>query len=286
LTEHGEDRAEQGTLLVGVANPATIDHLMGLAAILARGDEYRVVATHIVTVPNQMALGAARQSPEVAAGTRLLQQAINEGARNRIAVRGVVEVAREVHEGLLSAAVNQEADLILVGYSDADERNERAERHFDRIMYRVARNTRANLLVAKFRTEQLRTILMPLLGGQNLPVSGMVLNAIRAHRPDVRVTFIRAIHPDEDVAENRADLHRVLAEYGLEGVGAEEIVVSEDPQAAIVERAEDFDLAIIGAERPTIVEAIFGNMAERIASQAACSALLVRASGRPHYPRQ
>ena len=270
-------------LLVGVANPATVPDLMGLAAKLSAYPGYQVVATHIVTVPEQMQLSAARSSPEVAAGTRLLQQAICQGAEVGLNVRGVVEVAREVHEGLISAVKSQKADLMLVGYSAADtedaraQARDKAERIFDRIMYRVARGAGIDLIVAKFRRLATGSIMVPVLRGLNLPVSGMVLRALLA-AGDAEVLFVRAVEPDADIEEQKQDLDRVLAEHDLIELGDAESVSAPDPRAALIERASEYDMAIIGAERPTIVDAVFGNIAERVASEASCSALLVRAA--------
>ncbi len=277
MPERDNQAESPPTILVGVSNPATIPQLMGLAAMLARHCEYTVVATHVVTVPEQMRLSAARSSPEVAAGTQLLRQAIREGSEQGIPVRGVVEVAREVHEGLIAAADSQEAELLLVGHSDMPDAPAGPDKAFDRIMYKVARSTGANLIVAKFRRPAIRSILIPVLGGLNLPVTGRLLKSI-IHETDAEVCFVRAVKPDVDTEEEAQDLAEVLAAHDLDSLGETEILSAADPQAAIIERANEYDLAIIGAERPTIVDAIFGNIAERIASQATCSALLVRAA--------
>ena len=265
------------TIVVGVSNPATIPELMGLAAMVARHRGYQVVATHIVTVPEQMRLSAARSSPEVAAGSQLLRQAIREGSEHGIPVRGLVEVAREVHEGLICAADSQKAELLLVGHSDIPDAPVGSDKAFDRLMYKLARGTGADLIVARFRRPAIRSILIPVLRGLNLPVTGRLLKSI-IQETDAKVCFIRAIKPDADAEDEAQDLAKVLAAHDLDSLGETEILTATDPQAAIIERANDYDLAIIGAERPTIVDAIFGNIAERIASQAACSALLVRAT--------
>ena len=276
-----EDKRDEHTpiLLVGVANPATIPDLMGLAAKLSSYHGYQVVATHIVTVPEQMQLSAARSSPEVAAGTRLLQQAIRQGADVGLNVRGVVEVAREVHEGLISAVKSQQADLMLAGYSavDTEQARDKAERIFDGIMYKVARGAGIDLIVAKFRRSSVGSIMVPVLGGLNLPVSGMVLRSLLA-ADDAGVLFVRAVEPDADIEQQKQDLDSILAEHDLDELGDAEIVSAPDPRAALIERANEYDMAIIGAERPTVVDAIFGNIAERVASEATCSALLIRAA--------
>jgi len=267
-------------LLVAVANPATIPELMGLAAKLSAHGGYQCVATHIVTVREQIQLSAARSSPEVSEGTRLLEEAISYAAKIGIHARGVVEVAREVHEGLISAAKNQHAELVVVGYSVVGEQQTagrgRDERVFDRVMYRVARGAGIDLIVTKFRRPTVGSIMVPVLGGLNLSLTGMILRSLLA-ADDAAVRFVRAVEPHADAEKQQQDLERVLAEYDLLALGDAEIISASDPEAALVKRADEHDLAIIGAERPTIADTIFGNMAERVASEASCSVLLVRA---------
>ena len=66
------------TLLVGIANPDTVPLLMGVAGRVARFTDASVFATHIVTVPMQMTLSAARNSPEVARSSELLRVVVDD----------------------------------------------------------------------------------------------------------------------------------------------------------------------------------------------------------------
>lgn len=277
MTPLSEQLAPHGNLLIGISNPNTIPDLMSLAGMIVVETGYDAIATHIVTVPDQMSLGAARSSREVQAGSQLLRQAINVAQQEGFGARGVVEVAREVHTGLISAATTQHADLVLVGYSDIEGPDDKMERRFDRIMHKVARGTDADLIVAKIRQREVHEVLMPLLSGENLRISKMALQAV-LRQTGASVQFVRAVTPDADREAQLADLHDVLVKYGMSELGDANVIVASDPQSAIIEHANDFDMTILGAERPTVLEALFGSMAERIASQAKCSVLLVRAS--------
>ena len=86
---------KSSTLLVGVANPATIPQLMGLAADLALETKSQIVVTNVVTVPGQIGLVSAKDSPMVRASSELLRKAIRAVADRKVKARGVVEVARE-----------------------------------------------------------------------------------------------------------------------------------------------------------------------------------------------
>ena len=264
---------------MGVANPATVDKLMQLASCVANYAGYQVVVTHVVTVAPQISLTTARSSTEVSMAEALLRQAIEAGRRYGIVARAVVQVAREVHHGIISAAQSHEADVILLGYSElAADARQSAEKAFDRIVHKVARGSRVHVVVAKFRVDQMRTVLVPVGAGINLPLTGLLTKAIREHF-EARVEFVHIVDADSQVSAARDEMARLLASYDLDGVGQVNIVVADNILDAILERAAEHDLAIVGAEPSgSLAEVIFGNLAERIAAQAPCSVLLVRSA--------
>ncbi len=282
MTADQDRQADKPTLLVGIANPKTTGELMDLAQCLASQAGYEVIATHILPVPPQAHLGSARGSREMAEAREKLLGAIREAAARDVAVKGIVEVARDVDEGLVSAAENQDASLVLVGYSEPadDVEEDDGERSFDRLMYSVARNTEADLVIAKFRRKQLRSILLPINTGLNLEVSGMLARAISRTR-EAPVTLIHLLREDEEEDEARERLEANLADAGFEDLG--ELVIEEPPEDVepierMLELANEHDMAIVGAEpRPSIAESIFGSWAEEIASRADCTVLVVRA---------
>jgi nucleotide-binding universal stress UspA family protein len=277
------DDEEMPTLLVGIANPETTGGLMDLAQCLASEAHFEVIATHILQVPPQAHLGSARGSREMAQAREKLLAAIREAAARDVPVKGVVEVARDVDEGLVSAAENQEATLILVGYSEPRDDGEDGdgERSFDRVMYNVARNTEADLVVAKIRRDDVASILLPINTGLNLAVSGMLARAI-SHTREAPVTMIHLLREDEESEElARERLEENLVAEGFDDLG--ELVIETppedvDPIDRMLEIANEHDLAIVGAEpRPSIAESIFGSWAEEIARRADSTVLVVRA---------
>lgn len=265
------------SLLVGIANPDTIPHLMDLAACIASWADYRLVATHIVTVPPQAKLDSARASPQVAAARKLLLQAIRTGAREGVRVRGVIEVAREVHGGLVSAASNQGAELVLVGLSDVQPGPDRAEKAFDRIMHRVARQTSSDLVVAKFRSSSMSSVLVPIAGDVNLRVTALIVRAL-AERKRPAIRFLHVVQPDDDTESAQARLSAILAEHELDSLGELRIESGEDALSVTLAHVNEHDVTIIGASaRPSFAESVFGSWAERIATQAERTVLVVRA---------
>lgn len=279
MAESDGSQEQVPTLLVGIANPETMSSLMDLARCLAAHATYDVVTTHILVVPPQAHLGSARGSEEMASARQLLLGAIRTGAGEDVPVKGVVEVARDVDEGLISAAETQDASLIIVGYSEPEEGGG-DERHFDRIMHEVARGTDSDLVIAKFRREEVRSILLPVNTGLNLPVSGMLAGAIAAEK-GASVTLIHLLMPDEEERATRDRLRELLAEHDLQDLGelvVEPVPEDVDPIEHMLQLANEHDVTIVGAEpRPSIAESVFGSWAETIACRADSTVLLVRA---------
>ena len=277
-----DGRMETPVLLVGVGHTDANGGLMEVATHIARHEGYEVVAVHVVDVPPQANLGSVRGSPEMIEARERLLVAIRQAAGGDVAVKGVVEVAREVDEGLVSAAESQNASLILLGYSEPDDEEEEgeAERRFDRVMHKVARTAEADLVVAKLRHEEVGSILLPIDRGTNLAVSGMLARSLsRAYKAPV--TILHLLREDEDEAAIRDQLKARLAEEGLEDLG-ELVVEMADEQVPLLDRmlelANRHDVSILGAQpRPSIAESIFGSWPNRIAREADCTVLVVRA---------
>lgn len=253
---------------------------MDLALCIAPEAGYEIVAVHVVEVPPQAHLGSVRGSDEMVEARKRLLAAIRQAAADDVQIKGIVEVAREIDRGLISAAESQNASLILLGYSESGEDDDDGgeERRFDRVMHKVARGVRGDLVVAKLRHEDLGRILLPINTGLNLTLSGMLARAL-SRANDAPVTILHLLREDEDEDEARARLEALLAKEGFEDIGELEIEEGETaPLDRMLELANHHDVAILGAEsRPSIAESIFGSWANRIAREAECSVLVVRA---------
>ena len=267
-------------LLVGISNPDTMPRLVDLAVRLNRATGCEIVVTHVVRVPGQIGLAAARSSPQVVAARQLVQDALDRCQDAGVGAEGVAEVGREIDEGLITAARSRDADLVLVGYSEnPEEADEDTEKRFDRVMHRVGRELDAHLLVGKFRGEATDRILVPVDPTSEL---GLIELLIRALAPD-RQGAVHFLHVSSsgDARQQDQAVRQLLAESGLLDAGELETVSSDDIVEAVVGRSQEFDLMLLATVSPASpAGGIRGAKAERIAEDSACSTLLVR-GGRP-----
>jgi nucleotide-binding universal stress UspA family protein len=269
--------AGPATLLVGISNPATAEELVRLSAMLAEASHWKILLTHVVTVANQISLTTGRSSREVVQARDLLQGVLSNAEAAGVEAGALVEVARSVDEGLLAAAESHRAEMILVGYSEADTEADDGgtEERFDRTMHRVARKGTTDTVVAKFRREGRSRVLVPVAAEAPLQVTGLLCQAL-GRSAGTSLTFLHVVEPGASMDEARGRLTERLKERGVGSLGRLVVVASEDPVEAIVEAGADHDLTIVGpSHRPRLMNAIFSSKAQKIAEEAPTSVLLV-----------
>ena len=268
------DRTNGLKLLVGISNPSTMPRLVDLAVRLNLSAGCELVFTHVVEVPRQIGLAAARSSPDVVAGRRLLQEALDRAGEAGVVGEAVVEVGRAAHEGLVAAARSRGADLVMVGYSEPPkEADEAGEKRFDRFTHRVARDLAADLIVGKFRGEGADRILVPVEPASDLTAVGLLVGAFMQDRPRT-VRFLH-VSAEGDRAVESDQVRARLSDAGLAQFGELESV-SGDAAEMVLTRAENCDMILLAS---TPSGSLRGAVTEAIADGAACSTLL-RTPGR------
>ncbi len=265
-------------LLVGLSNPATVVRLGHLSSLLAEAGPFEVLLTHVVTVVSQISLTSGTASPETVRARDFLEEALKEVGSFGVQARAMVELARSVDEGLVAASESRGASLILVGYSEeeADE-DGREERRFDRTMHRLARHADCDLVVAKFRREESKRILVPLGADPDLRVTGLLCRAMGSLE-GANLRFLHLIPEDASPTEARERMEEVLTSEGLSDLGELEVATSDDVLAAIEARAADHDVVIVGPRGSSSpLDAIFPGTGEKIAERVSASVLLTKA---------
>ncbi|MFH1765474.1 MAG: universal stress protein [Gemmatimonadota bacterium] len=266
------------TLLVGISNPATMSRLAHLSSLLAKTGPFDLLLTHVVTVASQISLTSGRSSPETFRARDFLREALREVETFGLKARALVEVARSVDEGLVAASRSRKAELILVGYSEEkDDEGGRREKRFDRTMHRVARNAKCDLVVAKFRQKELKTVLVPLGPEPRLRVTGLLCRALGSME-GTTLRFLHVVPPDSSIAEAQRRMEEILESEGLSTLGELEVVATDSVLDILETRATDQDLVIVGPAVPSSpMEAIFTSTGEKIAERVSSSVLLTRA---------
>lgn len=107
-------REQLGTVIVAFSSEIQSEHMMALAARLARGQESELLAIYVIEVPFTLPTNAVMES-EDRAGLDALASAEAIAKRSGIEVRTEIVHHRETAQAVLDVAKRERADLIIMG---------------------------------------------------------------------------------------------------------------------------------------------------------------------------
>jgi nucleotide-binding universal stress UspA family protein len=266
-------------ILIPVANPATAEELIRLGAALLDPRAGELTALGIVEVPEGMPLseGATR-----ARHARRLLQRVLDFAPDGTTIHPIVRIGRHAAEGIIEAAAEQEADLIIFGWGGKAPAGRDGGSVISPTIDEVVRDAPADIAVVKQRgSKEIRRIIVPVRGGPHAELAVRYADAI-ARRTDATVTVLHFVPPGITVAV-RAQAEHALAQFIRQHLkGRAEGIVREAPnvRTAILREAERADLVVMGASAsPAGADGetyLFGALPEAIATRARPSVVVVK----------
>jgi glucosyl-3-phosphoglycerate synthase len=287
-----------GRILIPVANPATAEELIRIGAALLDPRSGELTALGIVEVPEEMPLSEGATKARQA--RRLLQKVLDyapEGTH----VRPVVRIGRRAAEGIVEAAIELEADLVIFGWggrvggrstgggrgpakagSGSGDGTAPAASVFSPTIDAVVRESPCDIAVVKQRPmAEIRRILVPVRGGPHAELALDFADAL-ARRHGARVTVLHVVPPGLTPAV-RTQAEHALALFLKQHVrGHADGLLREAPNVrnAILREADKFDLVIMGAsaapEGSVVDSFLFGVLPETIAARARPPVIVVK----------
>jgi nucleotide-binding universal stress UspA family protein len=291
-----------GRILIPVANPATAEELIRIGAALLDPRDGELTALGIVEVPEDMPLSEGATKARQA--RRLLQKVLDyapEGTH----VRPVVRIGRRAAEGIVEAAIELEADLVIFGWGGrtggrASGRSAGGGRAaakagavngdaatptasvFSPTIDAVVRESPCDIAVVKQRPmAEIRRILVPVRGGPHAELALDFADAL-ARRHGARVTVLHVVPPGLTPAVRAQAEHALATFLKLHARGHADGLLREAPNVrnAILREAEKSDLVIMGAsaapEGSVVENFLFGVLPETIAARARPPVIVVK----------
>jgi len=292
-----------GRILIPVANPATAEELIRIGAALLDPRDGELTALGIVEVPEEMPLSEGATKARQA--RRLLQKVLDyapEGTH----VRPVVRIGRRAAEGIVEAAIELEADLVIFGWggrtggrsgsrSTGGGRAAAAKAGagngdattptasvFSPTIDAVVRESPCDIAVVKQRPmAEIRRILVPVRGGPHAELALDFADAL-ARRHGARVTVLHVVPPGLTPAVRAQAEHALATFLKLHARGHADGLLREAPNVrnAILREAEKSDLVIMGAsagpEGSVVENFLFGVLPETIAARARPPVIVVK----------
>jgi amino acid transporter/nucleotide-binding universal stress UspA family protein len=258
----------QYRVMVPLANPAHEQELITLASAIAKQRGGTVIATHIVTVPDQTALSAAAdRSDEIdKSSQQLLDNAREDAETFGVDVETHTILSHKSYEAIFDAARTQTADLVVMGWGpDAHGSPGRAESAMDELTETVP----CDFLVLRDRGFDPARILLPTAGGPDSELSAAIAKLLQSeYGSDVTL-----LNVDDDREAGERFLEEWAAEQGLED--ADRLVKSGDVETAIRNAATDATLLLIGATEEGLLRRLVSkSLVLDVVDDVECSVLL------------
>ena len=244
------------TVLVALSNPRTEGALVTLAGALARHEGGRVLAVHVVTVPDQTSLEKAAENRAKLdrSSEELLDAAVDDAAAFDVPVRTKTVLSHRGVEEVFDAARRNGADAVVMGYGGARFAGGRVEGSLDEL----ARDLPCDFLVFDGDRLDPSDVLVPTAGGPSSDLSAEVAAALR-DVTDAELTLLHVVEPGDEAAGRE-----FLADWATgHGLGDAELrVETGDVEEAIERVGEGHDLVIVGAtERGLLSRIVRGSLA-------------------------
>ncbi|MCA1813968.1 MAG: amino acid permease [Halobacteriales archaeon] len=266
------------SVLLPVANPATLGSLAAVASDIARAKGGDVLLLHVVTVPRATLPSAARHFAEPA--KPFMRDAARQFPRD-VPVHTVIKIAHDPAKAILETAEEEGTDLILLGWRGRPSLREHVlgstldpvvrEAPCDVAVYRESRSGSPRRVVLAARGRGKHAKLGAELAGALAKARGTDLVALTVITPS------GAVEPE-------ARLASVVADAGIGPWEAQfKTVRAASAEAGLLQAAQPGDLLLIGAsDEPAWHRQLFGTLPERVAARAEGAVLLVKRSS----PRQ
>ncbi|MFC7324355.1 universal stress protein [Halorubrum rutilum] len=252
MTETGDGP----TVLVALANPRTEGALVALAGALAEREGGRVLAIHVVTVPDQTSLEKAAENRERLddSSAELLDAAVADAAAFDVPVRTKTVLSHRGIEEVFDAARTSDADAVVMGYGGTRFAGGRVEGSLDEL----ARDLPCDFLVLDGERPDPSDVLVPTAGGPSSDLSAEVAAALR-DVAGAEVSLLHVVEPGDEET-GRAFLADWADGHGL--ADATLRVETGDVEEAIERVGEGYGLVIVGAtERGLLSRIVRGSLA-------------------------
>jgi amino acid transporter len=261
-------------VLVPMANPKTQESLFSIArAMLPPGGEI-VVLNAVLAESDQGLRQVLAKHETMDEAIAVLERAIELARVEEVTFRPVVRAVRSLPEGIVHAALEEGCQLIIMGWSMRDASSP------SRLLEEVVSQVRSDIIFLQHKGEQpFRRIGVSLGGRGNLALMVRVACTLAEEHGGEVIYFnvMPELFEREDLDHAREiqveaiSRHSTLVPFGTE------LLRSENPLGAIVERSRGLDLLILGsAQVGALRSGAVGTFSSMVANQAHCSVVIVR----------
>lgn len=268
--EHATDRFR---ILVPIANPATASALLRTAGRLAQFQGGNVLALQVVTVPDPVPLETASRRAET--GRTVLEKALALANQEKLPIQTMTRVAHSAAQGILDAAIEENADLIVLGWA-GPTRSRVAS--LGRIADTVLRDAPCDVLVVRGKhVDHIKKILVPTAGGPHAQASARLATLLmKALQAKVTLLYVQSSPVTaKQMEENRRRIAETVEGLSMKPPPETKMVIAPSVTEGIIQEAQEHDLVLLGVSEESLLDQIiFGNIPLQVAARAPHTALV------------
>ena len=226
----------------------------------------------MVPIPPQVPLSAASKYSQPG------EEAITEAMlylAPRYAFGSTMRYCRNFARGIISAAAERKADLLIMGWQGHRQQEFSLGSTVDPVLERAT----CNIAVFKdCQQHKYRNVLVPYAGGPNATFS-LEAASIMVDKDEGRVVVLHVAPPGKPTQDIDAFLDETVPQLNASrSLFEPKYVIARDRFKILLEEAEQHDLVVIGATRdPVFRQRVMGSLPEKIARHCKKPLIMVKA---------
>jgi nucleotide-binding universal stress UspA family protein len=265
---------EAKTVLVGVANPRTAEHLVRLGIDIARLRGARLVVVSVVLVDPGESLSRGARAARTQ--RRLLRRAAAMAESEGWPLETLVRAGHGIDDALLEVAAEADAGLMIVGWA-ATARHGTGQ---DSALWRLSQEPPCDILSVKGFDEEHRPqrLILPLRGGRHADLAASLgIGLARAWHATVTILRVIPSYLSDAEAQAEDQTFRQYWEGQYPDVAQARTVVAPHLADCLVREAAGHDMLLMGAAATSRSYPFpFGQLVEEVANRVNCPVLIAK----------
>jgi APA family basic amino acid/polyamine antiporter len=258
-------RGNTPLVLVPIANPSNASAMIALADALVPQGFGRVLLQTVVVAPEDW--NPDEDSQPIERAQTILKELLR--ASNELSVRTetLTTVSPKPMEEIARVAGLHRCESVLVGLSQIDDDSEHSP--VERLLSRIDTDVVILRAAQNWQLADSQKILVPVAGrgGHDHLLARLLASLSRKQRREV--TFIRVVDTQtapEEIKRIEREVDRLAYDNGA-GNSHRKVILADDPVTAIIEQAADTDLIILGIQRISPKQKLFGSFTVELANR-------------------
>jgi nucleotide-binding universal stress UspA family protein len=270
-------RGRSPLVLVPVANPDNADAMIALADALVPASVGRVLMQTVIVAPDDW--DPNKDPSPIERSQIVLQELLRASIQIGIRAETLVTVSPQPMNEIARVAELHRCESVVLGLSQISE-NAHGE-----LLETLLGTLDADVVVLRSRKDwqiaDAKKILVPIgrRGGHEHLLALLLGSLWRTIQPDVTFMHVLPVAAGPDEMRRAKRELRHLAADVMRTRATTEVVRSDDALMAVIDRAQQYDLVILGVQRIARRTKLFGSFARQIAQRSDCPLVLMSRKG-------